>query len=200
MATGRRLFLFAGPRCWCLCGAGMRVRRMPEPCPSSSSERLPVEERLRFNCRCSRPPRVLGPARGPPPRAPAGRPTAPRRGRSLPLGSEVGGRTPGAPSAAPGLAAPFLARSSRFFFSSCLRNCSESGLVPALLARIASGGKRISGFCGAGSLGLKREGDFDGVGIGAKWMAGADFSAGFFSPGFFLAGLALLASPAQQPV
>ena len=34
---------------------------------------------------------------------------------------------------------------------SCLRSCSASGLVPALLARMASAGSFRSGFCGAGS-------------------------------------------------
>ena len=163
----------------------MRLLRSEEPADSSSSPRLPVDDRLRFNCRCSRPPSVARPGRSSL-SAPAVRPAAPRRGRSLPLGSSSGPNTPGPAAGEPGRKGPFLAaKSSRFFFSSCLRMCSESGLVPALLARMASGGRRMSGFCGTGSRGLERGVVFDGAGIGAMWIVGPVFSAGFLSPGIF---------------
>ena len=60
-----------------------------------------------------------------------------------------------------------------------LRKCSESGFVPALLARIASRGSLISGFCGAGSADFGFSGSFDDVGSGASLMAGPERSRSF---------------------
>ncbi len=162
---------------------------LPDDSSSSPPRRLAVVDRLRFNCRCSRPPKVARPAPSPS-SSPTAALTTPRRERSFPLPGSAGTAARRIDLWSARRAGPFLAaRSSRFFFSSCFRRCSESGLLPALLARMASGGSLISGFCGVGSLGFCRALVLDGVGMGAKWMVGPafsdDFWPGFFSPGFF---------------
>ena len=149
----------------------MRFRAAGSPVDSSSSSglrRLTLAAFLRFSCRCSRPPSVVT--------APsssfsttAGRP--PRRGRSRPAAS---GTPMGGPfSAGDSLRGEVLAASAASRFCSCLRRCSERGLVPAWLARIASRGSRMSGFCGAGSAFFDRGICFDVGGKGANLIAGA---------------------------
>jgi len=69
-------------------------------------------------------------------------------------------------------------------FCSCLRRCSERGLLPALDARIASAGSLMSGFCGAGSWGLGGGVGCCTFGMGARLMAGpvrSGLSIFFFS-------------------
>ena len=99
----------------------------------------------------------------------------PRRGRSRPLPAG-GWPTASFPRPASGgfLAAParLAAASSLAFFSSCLRRCSESGLLPARPVVMASVGSLISGFCGVGSAGLARAGGCKAEGTGANLSAG----------------------------
>ena len=78
-------------------------------------------------------------------------------------------------SVAPGRSrgdARLAAASSLAFFSSCLRRCSESGLLPARVARMASGGSLMSGFCGTGSLDFGLAGGCTDEGTGASFMVG----------------------------
>ena len=83
----------------------------------------------------------------------AGGDAPPRRGRSRPRAAPAGAGGPvrGGRCLAAGLGGLGGVR-----FCSCLRRCSDSGLVPALLARMASAGSLMSGFCGAGSAGFGR--------------------------------------------
>ncbi len=144
---------------------------------SPPTRRLAVAARFRFNCRCSRPPIVLTPAPSPSSTAAGGRAAGTaRRGRSLPPDRSGGGA--GGTWASPLRGGPRLAaRSSRLFRSSCFRICSERGFVPALLARIASRGSLMSGFCGAGSLAFGL-GVAGAAGMGARCIASPGFSTG----------------------
>ena len=108
----------------------------------------------------------------------------PRRGRSRPAARRLAGRRRGG-SAAAALArrAPWRA-SAAIRFCSCLRRCSESGLVPALLARMASAGSLMSGFCGAGSLDFRPQRRLRRRRHGASLMAGPGPAPRSFSRSF----------------
>ena len=102
-----------------------------------------------------------------------------RRGRSRPPGHRGHRCRRRGSGGAGSRAGPFLAASLvRSFFSSCLRRCSESGLLPALLARMASGGSLMSGFCGAGSFDFGRGRRLHGQATGPASCAGR-FSRSF---------------------
>ena len=188
--------VFAPVRRMCV---GRRGAGAPEASSSSPGRRWTPATRFRFSCRCSRPPRVAAPPSFSSATGSATR--GPRRGRSRPEGGDAG-KKPGSRgrTAAAFRDGPFFAASSFAFFSSCLRRCSESGLLPRGAARIASGGSLMSGRCGTGSFDFA--GGWTAVGNGASFNAGCfSFSRSFsfsfsfsFSPPFgggFLAQLLL---------
>ncbi len=143
---------------------------------SVPSARRTVVVRLRFNWRCSRPPKVTAPSV-----SSAAGAARPRRLRSLrpaavpasPVdGGAAGPRAgprggPPAPAGRAGCST--LRRSiSCLRFSSCFRKCSERGTVPMRDARMTSSGSLISGFCGAGSVGLLASVGCCAAGIGRQ--------------------------------
>ena len=160
-ATRRKRFRAAARRCWrrsagcaCVSGRSVTVRflfalfRFPPP----GTGRLLALELSLFAAAEGRGSFFLGRRRR-------------RHGRR---GGNARGRQPAARRAAaegPPAAAPceatLFAASAAIRLCSCLRMCSESGFVPALPARMASGGSLMSGFCGAGSAGFDRNGRLD---------------------------------------
>ena len=166
----RRLCPCAARRCWrrcggCGCVAG--ARRQWRSCPRLRRRRGACRAtRFRFNCRCSRPPSVLAGSSFSSSRGGA----APRRGRSRPPAGVSAGGKGAFPSPGVGFRGParLAAASSLAFFSSCLRRCSESGLLPLRVARMASAGSLMSGFCGGRFLGFRLRRRLDGGGDGGQ--------------------------------
>ena len=137
---------------------GRRSTSSPVTAATTSIRLGSAGPRLRFNCRCSRPPNTVSSfgANG----------TLPRRPRSRPSASvAAGGGAPPAPRPGGG---PLGLVVSTFFLASCLRRWSARGVAPCLPARMASAGNLISGFCGVGSLAAAGATGCDTVGSGVS--------------------------------
>ncbi len=169
----------------------MRLRREPASWPSSSSpDRLVPSRSACVSTAAARGRRAFPRRRD--------RRRRSRRGRPVPAVDDpcrwgvpwAGGR-PARPPRRRGERAPSSRPGRRaFFFSSCLRMCSESGLVPALLARIASGGKADVRLLRSRFLGLGTSRAIStGSATGPDGFPARPFPAAFFSPGFFSLGL-----------
>ena len=173
-----------GCRCGgCACGgrAGAAARRFFFVAADAARRR---PRRFRFSCRCSRPPSVLAGSSSPPSRG--GRPAAPRPLAAAQAGvSARRARGVASPGVAGFRAAGSLGGLPCAFFSSCLRRCSESGLLAGPAARIASGGQLDVGLLRRPAPWFRlRRRAAAAAGIGASFMAGPGFVS------FLLGGLA----------